>query len=136
MQAITIIKDYSLPFAKNDDYIYLSSNKTNETQFRYGLHLLYDKFTTSGSMNNRTLSEGYLDIYTTDNISLYERNTNVYLDVIGTDYNQYNPVPLFLIKIEDNSGGDYRLFFDIDLNNIANLYLSGESIFDMDIFCS
>ena len=28
--AITIIKDYSLPFAKNDDYIYLSSNKINE----------------------------------------------------------------------------------------------------------
>ena len=112
--AITIIKDYSLPFAKNDDYIYLSSNKTNETQFRYGLHLLYDKFTTSGSMNNRTLSEGYLDIYTTDNISLYERNTNVYLDAIGIDYRQFNPVPLFLIKIEDNGGGDYRLFFDID----------------------
>ena len=46
--AITVIKDYSFPFAKNDDYIYLSSDKTNESQFRYGLHLLYEKFTTSG----------------------------------------------------------------------------------------
>ena len=112
--AITIIKDYSLPFAKNDDYIYLSSDKINETQFRYGLHLLYDKFTTNGTMNNRTLSEGYLDINTTDDISNYQKNTSVYLDAIGIDYRQYNPVPLLLTKIEDKGADNYRLFFDVD----------------------
>ena len=112
--AITVIKDYSFPFAKNDDYIYLSSDKTNESQFRYGLHLLYEKFTTSGVNNNRTLSDGYLDLYTADDISNYEANTNVYLNAIGIDFRQYNPVPLFLTKIEDNGGGNYRFFFDID----------------------
>ena len=46
--AITIIKDYSFSFAKNDDYIYLSSDKIDEQQFRYGLHFLYDeKFITN-----------------------------------------------------------------------------------------
>ena len=112
--AITIVKDYTLPFAKNDDYIYLSSDKTNESQFRYGLHLLYDKFTTSGVNNNRTLSDGYLDLYTADDISLYSGNTTVYLNAIGIDFRQYNPVPLFLTKIEDNGGGNYRFYFDID----------------------
>ena len=41
--AITIIKDYSFSFAKNDDYVYLSSDKIDEQQFRYGLHFLYDE---------------------------------------------------------------------------------------------
>jgi len=112
--AITIVKDYTLPFAKNDDYIYLSSDKINESQFRYGLNLLYDKFTTSGVNNNRTLSDGYLDLYTADDISLYSGNTTVYLNAIGIDFRQYNPVPLFLTKIEDNGGGNYRFYFDID----------------------
>lgn len=114
--AITIIKDYTFPFAKNDDYIYLDSDKTNELQYRYGLHLLYDRFTTSGAMNNRTLSDGYLDIYTNDVFVIlgYKPNTNVYLDGIGNDYRQFNPVPLFLQKIEDKGSGNYRLFFDID----------------------
>ena len=114
--AITVIKDYTFPFAKNDDYIYLDSDNKNENQYRYGLHLLYDKIVTSGSYNPRTLSEGYIDFNITDLelLSTYSKNTNVYLNAIGVNFIQYNPVPLFLTDIVLNSGNSYRFYFDVN----------------------
>ena len=96
--AITIVKDYTFPFAKNDDYIYLSSDKKEETQFRYGLHLLYNEIITSNvGDNSDNFNNGYIDVSTTNSDILnYNKFDTIYLDAIGINYTQYNPVPIVL----------------------------------------
>ena len=114
--AITIIKDYSFSFAKNDDYIYLSSDKTDEQQFRYGLHFLYDKVVTSQtSTDNSTIEEGYIVISTTniETIESYKSDTLVYLDLQG--FNPYIPVPILLTDIQTTVNVDeFKLFFNVN----------------------
>lgn len=114
--AITVIKDYTFPFAKNDDYIYLSSDKTEETQFRYGLHYLYDEVITSNVGNNRdNFNSGYIDVFTTNSDILnYGKYTSIYLDAIGINFIQYNPVCIVLEKVVELSANNYRLFLDTD----------------------
>jgi hypothetical protein len=123
--AITIIKDYSLPFAKNDDYIYLSSDKTNESQFRYGMHLLYNKTTTFGTQDNTTIADGYINVNSNDlDIEEFNKNTLVYLEILSSFSDYFNPVPLLLTNIIDNGSNNYTLYFNKDklINDSAWYY--------------
>ena len=108
--AITIIKDYSFSFSKNDDYVYLSSDKTDEQQFRYGLHFLYDKRNVT-NVNNQ-ISDGFIEFdSSTDLADLYSKGDVIYYR-IGS-FKQYNPVPLLIKQIEVIDVNTFKVYFDV-----------------------
>ena len=127
--AITVIKDYSLPFAKNDDYIYLDSDKKEEQQFRYGLHYLYDEKPATNVDNQ--IEQGFIE-FNSDNdfIDVYSEGDLVYY------YNRfesiYNPVSLFITKIEIVSASRFKVYFDIDrLKNESYWFYYGLIVSDI-----
>ncbi len=109
---ITIIKDYRLPFAKNDDYIYLDSTKKNQTQFKYGMRFLFEEL--EGTATTSSIVDGYVDFTIIGNPSSYSGGDMVYLNVESINSVQYNPVPLRVISIEDKGSNVYRFNFDIN----------------------
>ena len=108
---ITIIRGYGLPFAKNEDYIYLSSDRTNEAQFKFGMRFLFNEI--QGTASTTSIVDGYVDFTITGNPSKYSGGDMVYLNVQGINSKQYNPVPLRVISIEDKGSNVYRFYFDI-----------------------
>ena len=125
--AITIIKDYSFSFAKNDDYIYLDSDKKDEQQFRYGVRLLYDERPCT-LVNNQIKDFGYIQFQSSlDFNDVYKVGDVVYYRI--GNFNQYNPIPLIITKIEVLSLDDYKLYVDVDkLKNDSYWYYHGLSI--------
>ena len=115
--AITVIKVYTFPFAKNDDYIYLSSDKTEETQFRYGLHYLYDEKNVTNVDNQ--IVNGYIEFTSSNDVlDVYSKGDVIYYMIGG--FIQYNPVPLLIEKIEVVNPTTYKFYFDIQ-NKIYTL---------------
>ena len=113
--AITVLKDYSLPFAKNDDYIYIDSDKKNEPQFKYGMRFLFNEQVSLNTTTN-TMISGYIDFNISD-ASNYKAGDVVYLQTVGANSVQYNPVPMKVLSIELMSVGVYRFTFDTDKLN-------------------
>ena len=106
--AITIIKDYSFSFAKNDDYVYLSSDKIDEQQFRYGLHFLYDKRNVT-NVNNQ-IADGFIEFdSSTDFNSLYKEG-----DLVFYGRGTYANVPLLIKKIEVIDINTFKVYFDVN----------------------
>ena len=109
--AITIIKDYSFSFAKNDDYIYLSSDKNDEQQFRYGLHFLYDKRNAT-NVNNQ-IADGFIEFDSSNDFNtLYKKGDIVYYRIGG--FKQYNPVPLLIKEVEVVDINTFKVYFDVN----------------------
>ena len=119
--AITVIKDYSLPFAKNDDYIYLDSDKKEEQQFRYGLHFLYNQLSCVNSTTN-TVSDGYITVNTYDDLSDFNSGDLIY---VYLNLSQSSPVPIKLIKVEEVSLNNYKFYIDPDelIKNNYDFYI-------------
>ena len=110
--AITVVKDYTFPFAKNDDYIYLSSDKTEEQQFRYGLHYLYEE--AGCELVDNQIADGYIQFQGTSSFSeIYNIGDLIYWNING-NFIQYNPVPLLITNIQVLSADDYKVYFDVD----------------------
>lgn len=107
--AITVTKDYSLPFAKNDDYIYLDSDKKEEQQFRYGLHYLYNESNIDSS-DLSGASNGFFVLNSSFDLKIYN-NSYCYVNTQTTLFNQ---VPLFINKVVQNNTNEYKFFYDKD----------------------
>lgn len=108
--AITIIKDYSFSFSKNDDYVYLSSDKSDEEQFRYGLHFLFNRLNCLNSDTN-TIVDGYITVNTLDDLSSYDKGDLIYLYL---NISQSSPVAIKLIDIEEVSLNNYKFYVNSD----------------------
>ena len=126
--AITVIKDYSLPFAKNDDYIYLDSDKKEEQQFRYGLHYLYDE-NPATNVNNQ-IEQGFIEFDSDNDLSdIYNDGDVIYIDIFN--FKLWNDVPLFIKKIQVLSSVTYRFYIDVDkLKNDSMWFYNGLVVSD------